>query len=215
MLSPSCIHFTPRKRAISSNTPRPTILFLECSMPSTERPREFDQLGVVTVVGLVLVEDVPERVPVRGALHAQGQGVVGIADLVPVLLAGDGVGAGGQHLMDRIEASAEQAGLGAGAIERNAKRKHLAGSDQARRLHDVLGCNMVEGADLIFLAPASPVFEFLRGFGDRLFADLDVHEAFLPVFRYLAGALASNICSLDAILRWSAVFHQAGAALAL
>ena len=34
-------------------------------------PLGVDQLGVVAVVGLVLVEDVAERIPVGGALHAQ------------------------------------------------------------------------------------------------------------------------------------------------
>ena len=65
--------------------------------------------------------------------------VVGVADLVPVLPAGDGVGAGREHLVDRIEAPAEQAGLRAVAVERDAEREHLAGADQARGLDDVLG----------------------------------------------------------------------------
>src|SRR5580704_10331195 len=64
-----------------------------------------DQLGVVAVIGLVLVEDVAERVPVGRALHAQVQGVVGVAQLVPVVPAGDRVGSGREHLVDRIEAS--------------------------------------------------------------------------------------------------------------
>src|SRR6516164_474997 len=66
-----------------------------------------DQLGVVTVIGLVLIKDMPERIPMRRALHAQHQRIVGIADLVPILPLGDGVGAGGEHLMDRIEAATE------------------------------------------------------------------------------------------------------------
>ena len=70
-----------------------------------------DQLGVVAVIGLVLVEHVAERIPMGGALHAQHQRVVGVADLVPVLPPGDGVGAGRQHLVDRIEAAAEQSVL--------------------------------------------------------------------------------------------------------
>ena len=97
-----------------------------------------DQLGVVAVIGLVLVEDVTERVPMRGALHAQHQRVVGVADLVPVLPPGDGVGAGRQHLVDRIEAAAEQTGLRPVGVERNAERKHLAGADEARGFDDVL-----------------------------------------------------------------------------
>ena len=74
----------------------------------------------------------------RRALHAQHQGVVGVAQLVPVLLAGERVGAGGEHLVDRIEAPAEQAALRTGAVERNAERERLAGLDQLAGLHDVL-----------------------------------------------------------------------------
>src|SRR6185437_11969514 len=136
-----------------------------------------DHLGLMAVVAFVLIEDVAERVPMRSALHAQHQSVVGIADLVPVLASRNGVGSRGQHLVDRVEAPAEQAGLRALAVERDTKRKYLAGADQACRLHDVLGRDMVEGADLVFLAPAAPVAELLAGLGDRLFADFDVHEA--------------------------------------
>ena len=145
-------------------------------MPSTFSPLGVDQLGVVAVVGLVLVEDVAERIPVGGALHAQIERVVGVADLVPVLLAGDGVGAGREHLVDRIEAAAEQAGLRAVAVERDAEREHLAGADQARGLDDVLGRDVIERADLVVLAPAAPVLELLGGFLDRLSAHLDVHR---------------------------------------
>ena len=146
-------------------------------MPSTLRPLAVDQLGVVAVIGLVLVEHVAERVPMGGALHAQHQRVVGIADAVPVLPAGDGVGAGRQHLVDRIEAAAEQAVLRAVGVERNAERKHLAGADQARRLDDVLRRDLVERSDVIVFAPAAPVLELFRRLGDRLLADLDVHRS--------------------------------------
>ena len=111
----------------------------------------------------------------RRALHAEVERVVGVADLVPVLLAGDGVGAGREHLVDRIEAAAEQAGLRAVAVERDAEREHLAGADQACGLDDVLGGDVVERADLVVLAPAAPVLELLGGFADRLLPDLDVH----------------------------------------
>ena len=141
-------------------------------------PAGVDQLGVMAVVGLVLIEDVAERVPVGGALHAQHQRVVGVADLVPVLLAGDGVGAGRKHLVDRIEAAAEQPGLRAFAVERDAEREHLAGADQAGGPDDVFGRDVVERADLVVLAPAAPVRELLGGFLDRLLADLDVHRSF-------------------------------------
>ena len=145
------------------------------------QPARVDQLGVVAVIGLVLVEHVAERVPVGGALHAQHERVVGVADLVPVLLAGDGVGAGREHLVDRIEAAAEQAVLRALAVERNAEREHLAGADQARRLDDVLGRDVVERAALVVLAPAAPVRELLRSLGDGGCADLDVHAMFVSV----------------------------------
>src|SRR5580704_2886302 len=38
---------------------------------------------------------------------------------------------------------------------------------------------MVERADLVVVAPAAPIPEFLRGLGDRLLADGDVHGRFL------------------------------------
>ena len=135
-----------------------------------------DQLGVVAVVGLVLMKDVAERVPMRRTLDAQHERVVGVADLVPVLLAGDGVGAGREHLVDRIEAAAEQSGLRAVAVERNAKREHLAGANEARRVDDILGRDVVQRADLVFLAPPSPVRELLRSLLDRLLPHLDVHS---------------------------------------
>ncbi len=163
MPSPSFSHGTPRKRAMSSSTPRPIILFSECSMPSTRRTARVDELGVVAVIGLVLVEDVAERIPVRGALHAKVQRVVGVADLVPVLLAGDGVGAGREHLVDRIEAPAEQSGLRAFAVERNAEREHLAARESALPgVDDVFRRHMVERADLVVLAPAAPVGQFFE-----------------------------------------------------
>src|SRR5215510_10053272 len=103
-------------------------------------PVGIDQLGVVAVVGLVLVKNVPERVPVGGALDAQVERVVGVA------------------------------------VERNAEREHLSGADEARRLDDVLGLDVVERADLVVLAPAAPILELLRRLCDRLEAHLDVHS---------------------------------------
>ena len=111
-----------------------------------------------------------------GALDAQIEGVVGIPNLVPVLPAGDGVGAGGEHLVDRIVAAAEQPGLRPVAVERDAEREHLAGANEPRRAHDVLGLDMIERPDLIILAPAAPVLELFARLGDRLPADLDLHR---------------------------------------
>jgi hypothetical protein len=62
--------------------------------------------------------------------------------------------------VDRIPAAAEQAGLRALPVERNAEREHLAGADQARRPHDVLRHDVIERADLIVFAPAPPVLSF-------------------------------------------------------
>src|SRR5580692_12900621 len=112
-----------------------------------------------------------------GALHAQHQRVVGIADAVPILAAGDGVGASRQHLVDWIEAAAEQTVLRTVGVERNAERKHLAGTDEARCLDDVLRRHLVERSDVVVLAPAAPVLELFRRLGDRLLADLDVHRS--------------------------------------
>jgi hypothetical protein len=46
---------------------------------------------------------------------------------------------------------------------------------------------MVKGADLVFLPPTSPVFEFFCGLGDCLFADLDIHEALPSGFLYFGS----------------------------
>ena len=59
------------------------------------------------------------------------------------------------------------------------EREHLAGADQAGGLNDVLGAHVIERADLIVLAPAAPLLQLLRRFGDRLSAHLDVHQLFL------------------------------------
>ena len=180
MLSPSCHPVDAAKARDVEQHAAPDHLAFGMLDAEHREPARVDQLGVVAVIGLVLVEDVAERVPMRGALHAQHQRVVGVAKLVPVLPAGDGVGAGGQHLVDRIEAAAEQAGLRPGAVERNAEREHLAAADQACRLDDVFRRDVVEGADVVVFAPAPPVAELLGSLVDRLFADLDVHEAASP-----------------------------------
>ena len=67
-----------------------------------------------------------------GALHRHVDGIVGVTDAGHLVLAAcDSVGAGGEHGVDRIPASAEQAGLRAVAVERNTEREHLPGADQA------------------------------------------------------------------------------------
>src|SRR5215472_10329674 len=177
------------------------------------QPFGVDELGVIAVVGLIFVEDVPERIPMSRPLHAQIQRVVGVADLVPVLPAGDGIGAGRQHLVDWIEAPSEQAGLRAVAVERDAERKHSAGADQTRGLDDILGRDVVERADVVVLAPAAPILELLRSLGDRLLAHFDVHRLLLPGPFTLACAAApllrpsgrSGLCPLGrapSIWKW-------------
>ena len=118
------------------------------------------------------------------ALHRQVDGVVGVADVRHlVLAAGDRIGAGRQHGVDRIPAPAEQAGLRAVAVERNSEREDLAGADQSGRPHDILRRDVVERADLIVLAPAAPILELLGCFRDGLFADVDIHWGHsLPAF---------------------------------
>jgi hypothetical protein len=140
-----------------------------------------DFARIEAVVHCLFVKDVAERVPVRGGLHRHVDGVVGVADARHlVVAAGDRVCAGSQHGVDRIPAAAEQAGLRAAPIERNAKREHLAGADQARSPDDVLRHDVIERADLIIVAPAPPVFEFLGSVCDRLPADRDLHPESLP-----------------------------------
>jgi hypothetical protein len=148
-----------------------------------------DLTRVEAVVHLVFVEDAAERVPVGRGLHRHVDGIVGVAQLQHLVVApGDRIGAGRQHGVDRIPAAAEQAGLRAATIERDAEREDLAGADQSRRADDFLRRDMVERADLIVLAPAAPILELLGRFGDSLFAHVDIHptvlrrptEPFLP-----------------------------------
>ena len=77
-----------------------------------------------------------------------------------------------------LKRPAEQAGLRAVAVERDAEREHFARADQACGLDDVFRRDVVERADLIVFAPAAPVAELLACFRDRLLSDLDVHRIF-------------------------------------
>ena len=197
MLSPSAIHLHAAKARDVEQHAAADHLVLRMLDAEHVEALGIDQLGVVAVIGLVLVEDVAERIPMRGALHAQHQRVVGVADLVPVLPLGDRVGAGRQHLVDRIEAAAEQAVLRPVGVERNAEREDLAGADQACRLDDVLRRDLIERADLVVLAPAAPVLELFRRLGDGLSSDLDVHRNSLSpaVERSRGGQGAARRCS--------------------
>src|SRR5262249_53714835 len=94
MASPSFCQCAPPETRDVEQHAAPHHLVLGMLDAQHVQPFGIDELGVIAVVGLVLVEDVPERIPVSCPLHAQIQRVVGVADLVPVLPAGDGVGAG-------------------------------------------------------------------------------------------------------------------------
>src|SRR5208282_1347864 len=74
------------------------------------------------------------------------------------------------------EAAAEQSGLRAVGVERDAERKHLAGADEARGLDDILRRDLVERADLIVFSPAAPVLELRRRLGDGFLTHLNVHR---------------------------------------
>src|SRR3984893_7377809 len=152
------------------------------------------------VVRLLLVEDVTQRIPMGGALHTQMERVVRVADLVPILPAGNGVGPGRQHLMDGIEASSEEAGLRAVAVEGDAERKHLARADQACGLDDVLRRDVVERADLIVFAPAAPVAALIFCFRDRLLSDIDVYRIFSH-----PGSPAPLLCKRQLYFRSSVI----------
>ena len=86
-----------------------------------------DAARVVAVVHLVVEEDVAERVPVRRGLHRHVDGVVGEAQLVGLVeAAGDGVGAGREHGVDRVPAPAEEAALRTLLVQRDAHGEDLA-----------------------------------------------------------------------------------------
>ena len=122
-----------------------------------------DQAGVVAVPHLLAEEDVGQRVPLGGALGRQMERVVGVAQARRlVVLAGDRVGAGREHGVDRVPAAAPQARLRPLLVEREAEREDLAAPHQARRGDDRLGRDEVERADLVVRPPPAPVLEPLR-----------------------------------------------------
>ena len=131
-----------------------------------------DGRGVMPVVHLVVIEDVAQRIPVRGRLDRHVERIVGVEQAA--LPAGQRVGAGGEHGVDGVPALAEQAALRAALPERHAEREHLAALDQLGRGDDVGRRDVVERADLVVLAPAAPVGQRLEGLVDRLLGDLDV-----------------------------------------
>src|SRR5260221_5201106 len=77
--------------------------------------------------------------------------------------------------MDRIEAAAEEARLRTFRVERNAEREYPAGPNEVCGLDNFRRAHVVERADLVVLAPAAPIGQFLRGLLDCLKADTDIH----------------------------------------
>src|SRR5207248_9141530 len=128
-----------------------------------------------------------QRVPVGRALDAQIQRVVGIADLVPILPAGNGIGAGREHLVNGIEAASEETGLRTVAIKRDTERENLARADQACGFDDILRVEVIEGANLIILAPAAPIAELACRLRNRFPAHLDVHRLISFVYSVTSG----------------------------
>jgi hypothetical protein len=120
------------------------------------RPAGVDELGVE--------KNVTERVPLGGGLAGHVDGVVSVLEVRRrlILVARDGVGAGGQHRVDRTPSSAEEPGLDR-LLERQPKGEDPALADQPSCGDDVLRSNVIEGPDLVVLAPAAPVRQVLAG----------------------------------------------------
>ena len=112
-----------------------------------------------------------QRVPLGAALQGQGHHVVGVADAAFVLAAGDGVGTGGEHGVDGIEAVAPKPGLRALIVEIEAEGEADAALYQFRRLDHVCGLNIIDRAVLVVGAPLSPDFEALGGFPQMIDAE--------------------------------------------
>ena len=121
-----------------------------------------DEIGGAAVPHAAAIEDVGEGVPLGSALEGHGDGVVGVAQAAgqglaaEALGADDGVGAGGDHLVDRVEA-AGGAGLRPVRVQRHAQGDDLTLAHQMRRLHDLARGDVVEGAELVVGAPLAPV----------------------------------------------------------
>lgn len=111
----------------------------------------------VAVVHLLITEDVRQRVPLSSALQEQEQTVVRVAPAQAVVLAAGGmVGAGGDHLVHRVD-PAEGAGLRPVGVERQLQREHRAAPDQGGRPPGFIRSDMIEGAALVAGSPPSPV----------------------------------------------------------
>src|SRR6185312_5502379 len=77
------------------------------------------------------------------------------------LAASDGVGSGGQHGVNGIEAIAPQSVLRAIAVKIQRQRENLSLANQRGRIENFFWRDIIERANLIFRAPASPIFQLL------------------------------------------------------
>ena len=78
-----------------------------------------------------------------------------------VVLAGDGIGARRQHLVQWVPASAEEAALRTVLVEIETEPEDLAPPHQSGGVDDVLGRDVVEDAQLVLGTPFAPVLELL------------------------------------------------------
>src|SRR2546425_630686 len=96
-----------------------------------------------------------------------------------VVLAGDGVGARRQHLVHRVPAPPEDTALRAVLVEVEAEPEHPALLHQPGGVHDVLGRDVVEDAELVVRTPFAPVLELLGLFQNVVSGQLR-HWSFPP-----------------------------------
>ena len=117
------------------------------------------------VVGVAVVKDVRQAVPVRRRLEVQDDRVVGVAHLSrqrlarPLLGSDDVIAPGGHRVAKAVEPSV-RAGLRTALIEVHCQRDDPAGADQSGGLPDMSGGEVVGRPDLIVGTPPAPVAVF-------------------------------------------------------
>ncbi len=141
MAKPSSRHSTPRWRAMSSSTPRPTMRSRTCSMPALGGAEGRDLPAVIAVPHIIVVENVAE--PSSGwrpeAAAAPDHRPSGCRACPARRI---GVRACAQHGVDGIEA-ADGGELGLAAlrslvVEVDGEREHLPAPHEAGGLHHIL-----------------------------------------------------------------------------
>ena len=125
--------------------------------------------GRAAVPRLAVVEDVPEAVPLGGALQRHRDHVVGAADAVrESLVAGDGVDAGVEHGVHRVGAP-PPALLRAVHVEALRQRERRAAAHERGAFARWASVEEVHGAAHVVRAPASPVGAAFHRCPDRAF----------------------------------------------